>query len=37
MEQIRIDATQQINQTTEARQARTSDDEFRFTLMSKIE
>ncbi len=37
MDNIRIDAMQQVNQTPEAKQARESDDQFRFTLMSKIE
>ena len=37
MDQIRIDNVQQINQTAETRQPQASDDEFRFTLMSKIE
>ena len=37
MENIRIDAMQQINQTTETKQAQVSDEDFKFTLMSKIE
>ena len=37
MENIRIDAMQQINQTTETKQAHVSDEDFKFTLMSKIE
>ncbi len=37
MDNIRIDAMQQVNQTPEAKQTRESDDQFRFTLMSKIE
>ena len=37
MDNIRIDAMQQINQTTETKQAQVSDEDFKFTLMSKIE
>ena len=37
MDQIRIDTMQQINATTEAKQATQTDEEFKFTLMSKIE
>lgn len=37
MDQIRIDTMQQINQTTETKQQTISDEEFKFTLMSKIE
>ena len=37
MDQIRIDTMQQINQTTETKQAPQTDEEFKFTLMSKIE
>ncbi|MEE3468261.1 MAG: YaaR family protein [Eubacterium sp.] len=37
MDQIRIDSMQQVNQTPEAKQVQNSDDQFRFTLMSKIE
>ena len=37
MDNIRIDSVQQVNQTTETRQVQQSDEEFKFTLMSKIE
>ncbi len=37
MDNIRIDAMQQVNQTPEVDRQRESDDQFRFTLMSKIE
>ena len=37
MDQIRIDSMQQVNQTPEAKQVQNSDEQFRFTLMSKIE
>ncbi len=37
MDQIRIDTMQQINQTTETKQQTVSDEDFKFTLMSKIE
>ena len=37
MDQIRIDTMQQINQTSETRQTQESGEEFKFTLMSKIE
>ena len=37
MDNIRSDAMQQINQTTETKQAQVSDEDFKFTLMSKIE
>ena len=37
MDNIRIDSMQQINQTAETRQVQQSDEEFKFTLMSKIE
>ncbi|MBO6108577.1 MAG: YaaR family protein [Eubacterium sp.] len=37
MDQIHLDPLQQISQTTEARQSAKTDDEFKFTLMSKIE
>ena len=37
MDNIRIDTMQQVNQTTETRQVQQSDEEFKFTLMSKIE
>ncbi|MBO4396667.1 MAG: YaaR family protein [Eubacterium sp.] len=37
MDQIRIDSMQQINQTTETKQQTVSDEDFKFTLMSKIE
>lgn len=37
MDNIRIDAMQQMNQTTETKQAQVSDEDFKFTLMSKIE
>ena len=37
MDNIRIDTMQQINQTTETKQTQTSDDNFKFTLMSRIE
>ena len=37
MDNIRIDAMQQVNQTPEVERQRESDDQFRFTLMSKIE
>lgn len=34
---IRIDSTQQVNQTTGTRQTQETSDDFRFTLMSSIE
>lgn len=34
---IRIDSTQQVNQTTGTRQTQEMSDDFRFTLMSSIE
>ena len=37
MDQIRIDSMQQVNQTPEAKQVQNSDEQFKFTLMSKIE
>ena len=37
MDQIRIDTVQQIGQTAETKQVQNSDEEFKFTLMSKIE
>lgn len=37
VEQIRIDTVQQVNQTAEPRQTQQTGDEFKFTLMSKIE
>lgn len=37
MDNIRIDTMQQVGQTTETRQVQQSDEEFKFTLMSKIE
>ena len=37
MDQIRIDQTQQINQMTETKQQTVSDEDFKFTLMSKID
>ena len=37
MDNIRIDSMQQVNQTSETKQVQNSDDQFRFTLMSKIE
>lgn len=37
MDQIRIDNLQQITQTTETKQTESTGDEFKFTLMSKIE
>ena len=37
MDNIRIDSMQQVNQTAETRQVQQSDEEFKFTLMSKIE
>ena len=36
-EGIRIDQVQQVSQPTEAKQAESSGDDFKFTLMSKIE
>lgn len=37
MDQIRIDAMQQVNQTSETKQTQQTDEQFKFTLMSKIE
>ena len=37
MDQIRIDSMQQVNQTPETKQVQNSDEQFKFTLMSKIE
>ena len=37
MDNIRIDSMQQMNPTAETKQVQQSDDQFRFTLMSKIE
>ncbi len=37
MDNIRIDSMQQVNQTAESKQVQNSDEQFKFTLMSKIE
>ncbi len=37
MDNIRLDSMQQVNQTAESKQVQNSDEQFKFTLMSKIE